>query len=80
MFSAPLSGMRSAESLLNNTAMRIAAGTAASPAAVSAQAPDSVQLTDQMTSLLMAITQFEANSSALEAEASMAESSFSITA
>lgn len=81
MFSAPLAGMTSAETLLDGTASRIAGSANSSPNAQSPPtAGDTVELTDEMTSLLQALTAFAVNAKALDAEASMAESTFSIMA
>jgi hypothetical protein len=81
MFSGPLSGMASAETMLDNTASRIAGASRSLPNSEGAQMPaDKVELTDEMTSLIQSLSAFEASSKALEAEASMAESTLSITA
>lgn len=83
MFSAPLAGLTSAENLLDNTATRVASpsATETDPVTGPVEMPaDKVELTDEMTSLIQALTTFEANSKALEVEASLAESTLSITA
>ena len=78
--------MRSAENLLDTTASRIANAPATAPPASRAsqsadsEPADSLELTDEMTSLLGALTSFEVNGKALEAEASMAENTLNIVA
>lgn len=81
MYSAPLSGMRSAETLLEKTAANIA--STSTPPAASVTSPamaDTVELTGQMGSLIQELSSFEASSKALEVEASMAESTPNVSA
>ncbi len=77
MFSTPLTGMQKAAMLLDSTAARLA-----SPAAESASAApgDSISLSQEMTSLLAALSQFEINSKALQAEVNMTELAVNIAA
>jgi flagellar basal body rod protein FlgC len=80
MFSGPLSGMTKAETLLDTTASRIANTARSLPNTEGVQMPaDKVEITDEMTSLIQSLAAFEANSKALEAEASIAESTLRIT-
>lgn len=77
MFSTPLTGMQEAAMLLDSTAARLASSAAES---ASAAPGDSISLSQEMTSLLAALSQFEINSKALQAEVNMTELAVNIAA